>query len=693
VVRRRTGLFLVVVVVVVTVLTTAPASATSAAALPFHFLRRLDGVRQLLEGEADAPLVRVHPDHQERQLIADADELVGPPDRTIRHLRDVQQPVHPGLQLDERTEVGEADDLARHPRAHRIALLDRGPRVGLDLLEPEGDPLVLAIEIQDLRLDLLALLEDLRRVTHVAGPGHIRDVQQAVDPRLELDEGAEIGEVPHPAEHPRAGLVPLLDRRPRIGLYLLHAERDALGGTIDVEHDHVDLVAHVDQLRRVPHATGPRHLRDVDEPFHTGLELDEGPVVGEAHDLALGLGAGGIGLLDALPRIRRLLLVAQRHPAGLAIEVEHHDLDLIADLEDLRGMAHPPPAHVGHMEKTINATEVDEGTVVGDVLDGAREHHAFVKDLQCMLLLLLALLLEDRPAREHDVAAAPVELDHLGADRLADHRGQVLHRPEIHLGARQERFDPDVDGEPALDDLDHAALDRCALLVCLGDRVPDLDLIGLVLRKDDEAFGVFLRLEVDLDLLAHLRQAAVAMELLDRDRPFALVADVDEHLARADVDHAAADHLAFLKLGHAGLIPVLHTFLGCVTALPTRPAEVLPWFVLLHTARSSSHFICPNRLRLEPTPAGPGRCRQSYRPGAAKWRPSSDGLQPRTGPSVPRPGRPRTGVVSRRSPSLLPGEASGAPWATPDQNHARRPAPPRRRSPPRAGPHPAWRAG
>src|SRR5438445_775837 len=521
-VRRRTGLFLVVVVVVVTVLTTAPASATSAAAL-LHFLRRLDGVGQLLEGEADAPLVRVHPDHQERQLIADADELVGPPDRTIRHLRDVQQPVHPGLQLDERAEVGEADDLARHPRAHRIALLDRGPRIGLDLLEPEGDPLDLAIEIQDLRLDLLALLEDLRRVTHVAGPGHVRDVQ---------------------------------------------------------------------------------------EPFDAGLELDEGPVVGEAHDLALGLGAGGVGLLDALPRIRRLLLVAERHPAGLAIEVEHHHLDLVADLENLRGMAHPPPAHVGHVQEPVDPAEVDERPVVGDVLDGAGEHHSLGEDLERMLLLLLTLLLEDRPAREHDVAAAAVELDHLGADRLADHRGQVLHRPEVHLGARQERLDPDVDGEAALDDLDDAALDRRPLLVGLGDRVPDLDLVGLVLREDDEAFGVFLGLEVDLDLLAHLRQDAVAVELLDRDRALALVADVDEHLARADVDHASADHLALLELGHAGLVPILHTFLGPVTALPTRPAEVLPWFVLLHTARSSSHFICPNRVRLEPIPAGPGRCRQ-----------------------------------------------------------------------------------
>src|SRR6266850_792026 len=431
-VRRRTGLFLVVVVVVVTVLTAAPGTATPAAAL-FRLLRRLDGVRQLLQGQADAPLVRVHPDDQERQLVADADQLVGPADRPA---------------------------------------------------------------------------------------GHLRDVEQAVHARLELDERA---------------------------------------------------------------------------------------VVGEAHDLAPRLGAGRVRLLDALPGIRRLLLVAERHPAGLAVEVEDHDLDLVADLEDLRGVAHSTPAHVGHVEKAINAAEVDERPVVGDVLDGARERHAFGEDLQCVLLLLLALLLEHRAAREHDVAAAAVELDDLGPDRLADHRGQVLHRAEVHLGARQERLDPDVDGEAALDDLDHPALHRRALLVGLGDRVPDLDLVGLVLGKDNEPLGVLFGLEVHLDLFAHLRQGAVPVELLDRDRPFALVADVDEDFARADVDHTAADDFALLELGHAVLVPVLHAFLGRFTALPARSAEVLPWFILLHTARSSSHFIC-SELRTTRTSAS--RCRQ-----------------------------------------------------------------------------------
>src|SRR5207245_2743661 len=110
----------------------------------------------------------------------------------------------------------------------------------------------------------------------------------------------------------------------------------------------------------------------------------------------------------------------------------------------------PPPGHIGDVEKTIDAAEVDEGSVVSDVLHGAGEHHAFVEDLERVLLLLLALLLEHGAAGEHDVAAAPVELDDLGSDLLADHRGEILHRTQIDLRARQESLHAHLHGETTL---------------------------------------------------------------------------------------------------------------------------------------------------------------------------------------------------------------------------------------------------
>src|SRR5207249_2153952 len=470
---RRGGLVLVVVELIPVL-----AALASAAAGALLRLRRLDRVRELLQREPDAPLVGIDADDEQRELVADADDLVGPVDRPVRHLRDVQEAVHAGLELDERPEVREPAHLARDARA---------------------------------------------------------------------------------------GVVALLDRRPRVGLDLLHSERDALAGAVDVEDDHVDLVADVHQLRWVTHAARPRHLRDVDEPLDAGLQLDEGAVIGEAHHLATGLRARRERLLDALPGVRRLLLVAERDAARLAIEVQHDHLDLVADLEDLRRVPHAAPAHVGDVQEPVDAAQVDERAVVRDVLHGARERHALREDLERVLLLLLALLLEDRPPGEHDVAAAPVQLDHLRADRLPDHRGEVLHGPEVHLRAGEEGLHAHVHRQAALDDLHDPALDRQPLVVGLSDRVPHLDLVGLVLREDDQPLGVLLRLEVDLDVVADLGELAVTMKLLDGDRALALVADVHEDLRRGHLDDAAPYDLALLELAGGPLVePVVHPLLGRV---------------------------------------------------------------------------------------------------------------------------------
>ena len=58
-----------------------------------------------------------------------------------RHLADVDQPFDARLELDERAVVGEADDLAAHARADRIALHHVRPRIGDELLVAERDAL------------------------------------------------------------------------------------------------------------------------------------------------------------------------------------------------------------------------------------------------------------------------------------------------------------------------------------------------------------------------------------------------------------------------------------------------------------------------------------------------------------------------------------------------------------------------
>src|SRR5207253_296759 len=109
--------------------------------------------------------------------------------------------------------------------------------------------------------------------------------------------------------------------------------------------------------------------------------------------------------------------------------------------------------HVGDVEQAVDAAQIDERAVVGEVLDDAGEDGALLELLEGVLLQLLALLLEEDAAAEHDVAALLVELDDLELEFFADQLVEIADRPQIDLRTRQERLHPDVDGEAALDDL------------------------------------------------------------------------------------------------------------------------------------------------------------------------------------------------------------------------------------------------
>jgi hypothetical protein len=87
--------------------------------------------------------------------------------------------------------------------------------------------------------------------------------------------------------------VVLVDHVPRVRLGLLHAERDLLLVVVDLEHDHLDLVAGLDHLAGVVDAPRPGHLGDVHQALDALLELHEGAVGHDVDDLARVLAADG----------------------------------------------------------------------------------------------------------------------------------------------------------------------------------------------------------------------------------------------------------------------------------------------------------------------------------------------------------------------------------------------------------------
>src|SRR6185369_15398436 len=151
-------------------------------------------------------------------------------------------------------------------------------------------------------------------------------------------------------------------------------------------------VAGIDDLARMLDALGPAHLRNVHQSFNAALQLDEGAVISHARHASIHAAADRETLFDAGPRIRKQLLVTERHAFTLAIELEHLDLNRVPDFEQLVRVLKPTPRHVSHVQQAVDAAEIEEGAVVSQVLDLALDDDVLFDLLERLVLAAGVLL-------------------------------------------------------------------------------------------------------------------------------------------------------------------------------------------------------------------------------------------------------------------------------------------------------------
>ena len=82
------------------------------------------------------------------------------------------------------------------------------------------------------------------------------------DSSLEFHERAVVGHVDHPADHAPVHRVAFDHRVPRVRLQLFNAERYPFLAAIELEHLDGDLVTHMENFRRMGHAS-VRHVGHV----------------------------------------------------------------------------------------------------------------------------------------------------------------------------------------------------------------------------------------------------------------------------------------------------------------------------------------------------------------------------------------------------------------------------------------------
>ena len=321
-----------------------------------------------------------------------------------------------------------------------------------------------------------------------------------------------------------------LEGVPGIVAALLEAEADATLLLIDIKHHHLHLLRGRDDLARMDVFLGPTHLGHVDEPLDTGFQLDEGAVVGNVCDPAGEPGADRILGTNTLPRIGFQLFHAEGNALGFRVEADDLNVDLLADGKRLAGVVDPLPGNIGDVQQAVDAAQIDEGAVIGDVFHHTLQHLALGQVGDQLGTLLGPGLFEHRTARDHDVAARAVHLEDLEGLRRAHQGANVAHRPDIDLTAWQEGYGAgEIHGKAALDPTKYDAGHALTVAEGLLKLGPSLFALGLFPAEHGLAVLVLHALDIDFDLVPDFdfRDLTAFGEFLQGNPPFGLQANVD----------------------------------------------------------------------------------------------------------------------------------------------------------------------
>ena len=96
-------------------------------------------------------------------------------------------------------------------------------------------------------------------------------------------------------------------------------------------------------------------------------------------------------------------------------------------------MSETSPGHVGDVEQSIHAVEVDESAKIGEVLDNTLHHVANGDGFHELEAFLRAFLFDEFAAAEHHVLTVVVDFYDLEIISVADELLKIFWRNHVNL--------------------------------------------------------------------------------------------------------------------------------------------------------------------------------------------------------------------------------------------------------------------
>ena len=343
---------------------------------------RIDGIVGLLEGQGDAATIEINVDYLDEHFFARLDDGLRVLHVAVGQLGDVHEAFDAVFDGDEDTELNDLGDLALDNLTRNVGASEALPRIFLGGLEGQGDAFTIEINVEHLDGDLVADLDNLRRVVDVL-PRQLGNVDQAVN-TAQINECAEIDDGGHDAFANLALLELGQEGLANFGLGLFEVlatgEHHIVAVLVELEDLGLDGLANV--RGQVADAT---HFDQGCRQEATQTDVDDETTLDSFDNGAFDNAIGFFDLLDVAPSALVLCtLLGQNQTAFLVFLGDDKSLNGVADLDDfvrinvlldgkLTG-GNDALSLVADVEQDLVVIDLDDGTfdqiTITEVLDG-----------------------------------------------------------------------------------------------------------------------------------------------------------------------------------------------------------------------------------------------------------------------------------------------------------------------------------
>ena len=309
------------------------------------------------------------------------------------------------------------------------------------------------------------------------------------------------------------------------------------------------------------------HLGDVDEALNAVAKVNKCTEGNKLGDSALDDSVNWVLGNKYTPWILGSLLKTKGDTLTVKVNVENLNLNLLANLNNLRWVVNVVPRKLGNVNQAVNAAKVNKCTKLNDGGNSTLELHANLELAQDVLTLCLTSLLKNNAARKNNVVAVAIHLDNTSLNTSAHECTKILDATKVNKGCRQEATEANVKNQAALNNLNNLALNGLTSVELILNCLPSTLVLSTLLGENQTALFVLFLENKSLDVLTQgddLCRVNVFTnrKLTSRNNALRLVANVYEDLIALNLDDGAVDKISLIKVGDSAVDQAVHFLIG-----------------------------------------------------------------------------------------------------------------------------------